>query len=271
MKYSQEMSLKSASGYCMPFEEKNGNVEMTLGFGEQTNPINGERFFHHGIDLKTDHYLLKALADGKAIGMGTDKRHGMYLITQYGNYTVKYGHLTNCYVRLGQTVEAGQTVGVSSNLLHVEVKYNDEEIDPRDFITMLYSNMVAEKHERTGERMEITCIDLPIKTRYDSRQKEIEDLMLRYYPEYIEAVQSGSYKVGRNIEQSLKNIFTVAALKDYFFEKMPSAGNPLGIGEKSALIAGKVQNLLIEDFLQYLGLKRNIFLQGTSEPEKKKY
>lgn len=57
----------------MPFEEKNGNVVMTLGYGEQVHPQNGERFFHHGIDLKTDKYLLKALADGSATRNGNRK------------------------------------------------------------------------------------------------------------------------------------------------------------------------------------------------------
>lgn len=95
--------------------------------------------------------------------------------------------------------------------------------------------------------------------------------MMRYYPEYIEAVQNGSYKVGKNVEQSLRNIFTIATLKEYFFEKIPSASNPLGIGERSVPIAGKVQNLLIDDFMQYLALKRQIFLSGTSDSEKKKH
>lgn len=271
MKYSQEMNLESTSGYCMPFEEKNGNVVMTLGYGEQVHPQNGERFFHHGIDLKTDKYLLKALADGTATGMGTEKRHGMYLIMQYGNYVVKYGHLSNCYVRLGQSLTAGKPVGVSSDMLHLEVKFNDEEIDPRDFITMLFSNMVHNNRDANGECQEIAYIDLPVTTKYDARQTEIEDLMMRYYPEYIEAVQNGSYKVGKNVEQSLRNIFTIATLKEYFFEKIPSVSNPLGIGERSVPIAGKVQNLLIDDFMQYLALKRQIFLSGTSDSEKKKH
>lgn len=270
MKYSHEMNLVSASGYSMPFEEKNGNVEMTLGYGEQIHPQSGKKFYHHGIDLKTDKYLLKASADGTATGMGTEKTHGMYLIIQYGGYSVKYGHLSNCYVRLGQSLKAGQPVAVSSDLLHLEVKFNDEEIDPRDFITMLFSNMVEEQRGKTGERQEIICIDIPIETRYDQHKEEIEDLMLRYYPEYIEAVQNGSYNVGKNIEQSLRNIFSVATMKEYFFETIPSACNPLGIGMKSAAIAGKVQNLLIEDFVQYLALRRNIFLSGQSENEKKK-
>ena len=35
MKYSQEMILKSPSGYCMPFEERDREVEMSLGYGKQ--------------------------------------------------------------------------------------------------------------------------------------------------------------------------------------------------------------------------------------------
>ena len=52
MKYTEEMILHSESGYCMPFEEPQGKeVEMTLGYGEQTDPGTGKPFFHHGIDF----------------------------------------------------------------------------------------------------------------------------------------------------------------------------------------------------------------------------
>ena len=39
MKYSQEMILKSPSGYCMPFEERDKEVDMTLGYGKQRAPL----------------------------------------------------------------------------------------------------------------------------------------------------------------------------------------------------------------------------------------
>jgi len=39
MKYTEEMILQSDSGYCMPFEEQQGkDVELSLGYGEQTDP-----------------------------------------------------------------------------------------------------------------------------------------------------------------------------------------------------------------------------------------
>ena len=43
MKYTEEMILQSESGYCMPFEERPGkDVELSLGYGEQTDPATGE-------------------------------------------------------------------------------------------------------------------------------------------------------------------------------------------------------------------------------------
>ena len=51
MNYTQEMNLQSKSGYCMPFEERKGEVRMSLDYGIQVHPKSGEEFFHHGIDF----------------------------------------------------------------------------------------------------------------------------------------------------------------------------------------------------------------------------
>ena len=64
MHYTQEMILHSDSGYCMPFEERNGEVTMSLGYGKQKHPHKGESFFHHGVDFKVRIYLLSAVATG---------------------------------------------------------------------------------------------------------------------------------------------------------------------------------------------------------------
>ena len=52
MQYTQEMILRSDSGYCMPYEEKGRDVQMSLGYGKQKHPQTGEPFFHHGVDFK---------------------------------------------------------------------------------------------------------------------------------------------------------------------------------------------------------------------------
>ena len=44
MHYTQEMILHSDSGYCMPFEERNGEVTMSLGYGKQKHPHTESHF-----------------------------------------------------------------------------------------------------------------------------------------------------------------------------------------------------------------------------------
>lgn len=61
-------------------------------------------------------------------------------------------------------------------------------------------------------------------------------------------------------EQSLRHIFTMGAMKEYFYEQMPSIANPLGLGRKAMPLACKVQNLLIADFLNYLALRHEVYL-----------
>lgn len=45
MNYTQEMNLQSKSGYCMPFEERKGEVRMSLDYGTQVHPKSGDRVF----------------------------------------------------------------------------------------------------------------------------------------------------------------------------------------------------------------------------------
>lgn len=46
-----------------------------------------------------------------------------------------------------------------------------------------------------------------IATQYDKDQKEIEELMLRFIPSYMEDLYRGMYVTPQHTEQSLRNIF----------------------------------------------------------------
>ena len=72
-------------------------------------------------------------------------------------------------------------------------------------------------------------------------------------------------------ESSLRNIFTQAASKNYFFEKMPNVGNPLGLSNRSAPLADKIKNLLIEDFLGYMVSNHSIYPSAWDEQQKKNF
>lgn len=271
MKFTHDMILQSDSGYCMPFEEKDKDVEMSLGYGKQKHPKTGETFFHHGVDFKVKHYLLSALATGKVSGLGNDAIHGIYQIIRYGDYEVTYSHLSNVLANYGQVVKAGQVVSVSADMLHLEVKYKGEELNPLQFLTMVYGNLkTMEQQGKPGGVPQFVTFDMDVHTMYDKDQKEIEDLMMRFFPDYLGDMQSGAYMLPEHTESALRNIFNISATKNYFYETVPSMANPLGMGARSIPIAEKVQNLLIADFLNYMALRHHIFLSTLSELEKKK-
>ena len=183
MKYSQEMILQSPSGYCMPFEEHDKEVEMTLGYGKQLHPKTGVEFFHHGVDFSAPHYLLSAVASGIVSGIGNDTQRGAYLVIRYGDYEVSYGHLSSILVGYGDGVGAGQTVGVSDDVLHLETKYKGEEFDPIEFLTMIYGNIKSmERRGETFGKTDFRALAGGFRTKYDMDAGEIEELMLRFFP-----------------------------------------------------------------------------------------
>ena len=269
MRYTEEMMLQSKSGYCMPFEERGKDVELALGYGNQKHPVTGEPFFHHGLDFEANHYLLSALASGTVAGIGNDAMHGIYQVIRYGKYEVTYAHLANVFVNFGQMVKAGHIVALSGDRLHFEVKFDGKEINPIDFLTMLYGNVKAMKQIGKTGFPEFETYDMNIATQYDKDQKEIEELMLRFIPSYMEDLYRWMYVTPQHTEQSLRNIFSLSAAKHYFYEAMPSISNPLGIGQRAMPLACKVQNLLIADFLNYLALRHGIYLSTLSEVLKK--
>lgn len=272
MKYSQEMILQSPSGYCMPFEEREKDVELTLGYGKQKHPVTGQEFFHHGVDFNAPRYLLSAVATGTVSGMGTDSVHGAYQIIRYGDYEVTYGHLSNIFATYGKNVKAGQVVSVSGDLLHMEVKYKGEELNPIEFLTMIYGNIRSmERLNKPFGAEDFVTIEGDFHTRYDKDQEEIEQLLLRYFPSYMNDLKDGSYTLPSRTELSLRNIMTLASMKNYFFELIPSAENPMGLGRRSIPLAEKVQNLLIEDFLSYLALNFGVFVSTWPDELKKKH
>lgn len=270
MKYTEQMILRSSSGYCMPFEEPiRKDVQMSLAYGEQKHPATGDTFFHHGIDFNVNHYLLAAVASGTVSAIGSDETHGIYQTIRYGKYEVTYRHLSNVFANFCQTVKAGQTVAVSGDLLHIEVRFDGEEIDPLEFLTMLYGNIKALEHNAGMGIDESAALEMTVPSLYDTDRQEIEALMLRFLPSYFEDLQRGAYNLPEHTEQSLRNIFSLGAVKHYFYETMPSISNPLGIGTRSMPLAAKVQNLLIADFLNYLALRHHVYLSTMDEVLKK--
>lgn len=95
----------------------------------------------------------------------------------------------------------------------MEVAFDGEELNPIEFLTMLYGNIQALRkagHEATHEFIQF---DGEMKTRYDRDKEEIEELMIRFLPVYMEDLFRGAYTVPEYTERSLRNVFAVGATK----------------------------------------------------------
>ena len=68
-------------------------------------------------------------------------------------------------------------------------------------------------------------IDMDISTDFEDDQEEVEQLMLRFYPDYLSELNNGKYMLPQHTEQSLRNIFSLSAIKNYFYEVIPSLSN----------------------------------------------
>ena len=269
---TKEMFLESASGFAMPFlASEDEGVQVSLGFGEQTHPKTGEKFNHRGVDLICHNMPLFAIATGTVIGAGTDAIHENYIVTKYGKYEVKYGHVAEAYVRYGTSVSAGEQIAKSGDFLHLEVNFAGELLEPMEFLGMVYGNM--QQLASLGVKGQYRMANLGVKTQtdYDADQEEILQMMLRWLPDYMNALRQGVYAPSSRIEQSLRNIFAQSADKNYFFETIPDISNPLGLSSRGAPLASKVQNILIGDFLNYMALRHNTYLSSWGDAQKKNF
>ena len=265
MKYTKEMFLQSATGYCMPYSADECEPVPILGYGEQVHPQTKEKFFHHGMDLTANGATLLAVASGTVTGLGSDPIHEGYVKIRYGNYEVEYGHVTEIYVGFGMEVAAGQQVAKSGNILHIGVRFDGEEVDPADFLAMLYQNCMSSGMVGDGN----TGIEVP--SAYAKDMDEIASLMSRYLPLYMDELRKGSYRPSEQTEKALQNVFVQSARKNYYFETLPSVTNPLGLSDRSVPLASKVQDLIIGDFLNYLAVRHSVFLSTWDESQKKKF
>lgn len=80
---------------------------------------------------------------GKGGSCGCGGGYGRYCIVDHGNgYMTLYGHMTNCIVTVGQTVEQGETLGYvgstgfsTGNHLHFEVRKNGVAMNPENYVS----------------------------------------------------------------------------------------------------------------------------------------
>ena len=160
---SAEILLNDPSycGYVHPF-----NGEMTSGFGMR------KYRFHYGIDinLETGDSVVCAF-EGMVRIAKKSKTYGNVVVVRHINgLETYYAHLSEIKVEPGQSVDAGELLGLGGNTgrsygshLHFEVRYKGLPIDPSDIICFndkkLKSDsfVLSKKHFEHNADMKVTA------------------------------------------------------------------------------------------------------------------
>lgn len=283
MEYNQLMNLQSPSGYAMPFEaDERTGLNIVAGYGEQKD-ADGKEYYNHGMDFKLQPGTwLKAMATGVVTGISSDFKRGFSLMVNYPNYAngrksaydVTYYGISKSLSTFGKNVKAGDNIAVCDDTLHIEVRFNGEEMNPVDFLTMMRDNMLVADQvqaQGTGNNDNIASMDFDVRTPYDNQQGEIHQLMDKFFGSYFGDILRKRYHVSENTEQGLRSSFQEGFSGGLFFEHTPSFLNPFGLGSRASSLIGRIQTILIEDFLNYMALMHHVFLSSMGEDEKKKF
>lgn len=121
-----------------------GVGRITTYFGPAIQPFTHEMYLHLGVDIAYAWGTpILAAADGKVIERGYEALgYGNYVVIQhrYGFYT-KYAHMEKIYVREGDQVKQGQTIGLMGSTglstgphVHFEVHLGSEVVDPMRYL-----------------------------------------------------------------------------------------------------------------------------------------
>jgi murein DD-endopeptidase MepM/ murein hydrolase activator NlpD len=127
--------------------QTNSGVSSTVTNSPHGAPVNGpltQNFHpgHNGLDFGVVvGTQARATMDGKVVSAGWNNQgYGNLVIVENGPYKTYYAHLSEIPVQEGQTVKAGEVVGLTGNTghstgphIHYEVRYNDKVIDPTSF------------------------------------------------------------------------------------------------------------------------------------------
>ena len=120
-----------------------GNFRQSSGFGNRKDPFTGGRAFHSGLDFAAPTgTIVVSAAAGEVSFVGTRSGYGKVVeVTHANGLVTRYAHLSAQLVRTGQAVNAGTPIAKVGSTgrstgphLHLEVRRNDQPLDPKPFL-----------------------------------------------------------------------------------------------------------------------------------------
>ena len=115
---------------------------LNTGYGYRTDPSTNERVFYHGLDVSAKRGIPEfASADGKIVLASYNGSYGKTVKINHGHgYQSLYAHMNKIYVKSGQKVLRGDTIGEVGSTgratgphLHYEVHHYGTPQDPQNY------------------------------------------------------------------------------------------------------------------------------------------
>ena len=117
---------------------------LSAGYGMRSDPFNGERDFHPGLDISAERGTpIRATAAGKVELAAPSGDYGNLVVVDHGyGLVTRYGHLSKFAVWAGREIRRGDIVGYVGSTgratgphLHYEVLANGKLINPLQLLT----------------------------------------------------------------------------------------------------------------------------------------
>ena len=116
----QAQQAAIAANLSSSFEKNKGDLPwpargaITEDFGDRVDPVHGTTTFHPGILIATNpEEQVRAVFRGTVSGVDFVPGYGTYLVVRHGEYLSVYSNFSSLYVQQGDTVEAGEVIGLS--------------------------------------------------------------------------------------------------------------------------------------------------------------
>ena len=116
---------------------------ISSGFGYRRDPFTRRGAMHKGLDFKgAIGTPIRAASDGRVSFVGWKGGYGKTVEITHGNgLMTRYAHMSRFDAKVGQRVDAGETIGAIGNTgrstgphLHFEVRINNRAVNPRTFL-----------------------------------------------------------------------------------------------------------------------------------------
>jgi murein DD-endopeptidase MepM/ murein hydrolase activator NlpD len=133
-----ELKEMNSFPICSPINPKE-IVRISSFYGEREHPIFKIKSFHKGIDYSAlEGTLVMATANGTVKDVKRTSGYGNLIkIEHKNNYSTKYAHLCEMYVKPGDVVKVGDIIGTvgstgisTGNHLHYEISLKNKQINP---------------------------------------------------------------------------------------------------------------------------------------------